>query len=230
MGIRNLIGSAMHPGTSLQHNGQKIVPVDALHALALAPPVGSVLVHARQGEDNIEQLRTVVRFVAMEIFAARHWTIFGRRMKPEQRMGLFVEQVWREYMGEPCRTCMGHGYVGRKLDLVRHRLDRCKACRARGYVFNPSGLRIPCAVCRGKTLVEVIEQLKAKRLRQCPVCWGAGAAPASLRARARALHYDHKHIARVWLERFRVVLMTLRDYERDALIVCREQLYGPEST
>lgn len=228
MSLRTLIGAALHPGTSLKHNGEKVVPVDALHALAVAPLEGSILLHARLGEDNLKQLKIVVKFVAMEIFAQREWTVFGRRMSPDQRMDLFVEQVWREYMGEPCRNCKGHGYIGRKLDLVRHKLKGCGGCHGSGWVLNPSGLKAVCTTCRGKTLVTVTEELKAGRLRTCPACWGSGSVPATIRARARALHYDHQQIRRVWLERFRAVLMTLREHERNALIICREQLYGAE--
>lgn len=239
MGVHSLIKAALHPGTTLQHHGEKIVPVDALHALALAPAKGSVLIHARIGQENLAQLEIVVQQVALQIFAERNWTIHGRRMNPTERMRRFCEQVWREYMGEPCRRCKGHGWVGRKLDLVRHRLGTCESCQGRGFVIVQTKsssvetrstllVRKPCSTCRGKRLVEVVEELKAKRLRQCPACWGSGSVPATMRARARALRYDHKHVGAVWMERFRAVLMALRNYERDALIICREQLYGPE--
>lgn len=232
MGLRQLISAALHPGTTLEHRADRIMPVDALHALALAPERGSVLIHARLGQDNIPMLQAVVKQVAMEIFAARGWRIVQRKYTAQQRLDMFCEQVWREYMGEPCRRCKGHGWIGRKLDLIRHRLDKCRNCGGSGYRLRPSQsspdycFRVPCSTCRGKRLVEVIEELKARRLRQCPECWGSGSIAASVRARAHALRVGHSTLHQVWQERFRVVLMTLRDLERDALIVCREQLYG----
>lgn len=238
MGVHSLIKAALHPGTTLKHHGERIVPVDALHALALAPVKGSVLIHARLGEDNLAALRTVVLQITMEVFAQREWKIPERRKFTRmQTLRFFVEQAWREYMGERCRRCKGHGYVGRKYDTIRHRLGTCATCQGRGFVMwqtksssvgTRSSLQVrkPCATCKGKRLVEISEEMKARRLKSCPECWGSGSVPASLRARARAMHENHMHIKRVWLERFRVVLMTLRDYERDALIVVREMLYS----
>lgn len=237
MSIRQLISAAFHPGTSLKHHGERTMPVDALHALALAPERGAVLIHARQGQDNMPMLRAVVKQITAEIFAQRGWQIPHRRYTAEQRLDFFVEQVWREYMGEPCHRCKGHGYVGRKLDLVRHRLDSCRTCSSSGFVTVPTSalsietktpllVRHVCPACRGKRLVEVVEALTAKRLRQCPECFGSGSVAASWRVRARAMRCSHTQVRREWLERFRAVLMTLREMERDAMIVCREQIYS----
>jgi len=230
MGAISLIRSALHPGTSLKHEPHKLTPVDALHALAVLPKQSSVLIHARFAQDNLPALRAVVRQITMEVFAQRGWQI-PQRMKfsREQTLGFFVKQVWREYLGEPCRRCKGYGYVGRKFDTVRHRLGTCQNCAGRGFVLVPRGdykLRKPCAACRGKRLVEISEEVKARRLKSCPVCWGSGATPASLRARAKALHDNHMQIKRVWQERFRAVLAELRAKEREALIMCREYLFG----
>jgi hypothetical protein len=232
MGVVSLIRSALHPGSTLKHEAHKLMPVDALHALAVLPKQSSVVIHARLGQDNLPALRAVVLQLTMEIFAQREWEIPERRkFKREQTLRFFVEQVWREYMGEPCRRCKGHGYVGRKYDTIRHRLGTCETCHGQGFVMmamrgSQGKIRKPCATCRGKRLVEISEEVKARRLKPCPVCWGSGAIPASLRARAKALHDNHMQIKRVWQERFRVVLAELRAKELDGLIICREYLFG----
>lgn len=217
------------------------MPVDALHALARGPATGSTLIHARQGQDNLPQLKAVVFQVAMEVFAQREWEVHDRnKFSRQQTFAMFVEQTWREYMGEPCARCKGHGVIGRKLDQVRHSLDDCQMCGTRGYIIvpttsysvrshKPEQMRKPCPKCRGKMLVEIKQELKASKLRACPACWGSGAVPASVRARAQALRYGHSQVHRVWTERFRTVLATLRTFEMDAMIVAREYLYGEES-
>jgi len=238
MGVVSLIRSALHPGTTLKHEAYKLMPVDALHALAVMPKESSVVIHARLGQDNLPALRAVVLHLTIEVFAQREWKVPQRRkFTGMQTLRFFVEQVWREYMGEPCRRCKGHGYVGRKYDTIRHRLGTCETCHGQGYTLVPTGsysvetrkplkIRKPCASCRGKRLVEISEEVKARRLKPCPVCWGSGAIPASLRARAKALHENHMQIKRVWQERFRVVLAELRAKELDGLIICREYLFG----
>jgi hypothetical protein len=238
MGVAKLISAALQPGASLKHVAHKIVPVDALHALALAPEQSSVLIKARLGDDNLSALRAVVMQLTMEVFAQRRWSVPERRkFTRAQTLYFFVEQVWREYLGEPCRWCKGHGYVGRKYDTIRHRLGTCETCHGRGFVLVPTNsysvetrkpltIRRPCATCRGKTLVEISEEVKARRLKVCLACWGSGTIPGSLRARAKALHDNHMQIKRVWQERFRVVLAVLREKERDGLIICREYLFG----
>lgn len=241
MGVTSLIRRALHPGTSLKQNLERITPVDALTALARTPATGSTLVHARQGWDNLWQLRMTVNAVTVEVFQARDWDI---RVRPKYTMGdtltMFIEQIWREYMGEPCVRCKGHGVIGRKLDMVRHHLAECATCHATGLVLvattaysvqskRPMMMKRPCPSCHGKKLIEIKQELKAGRLRSCPECWGSGAVPASVRARARAIHYGNSQVHRVWQERFRVVLATLRTYEMDALILCREYLFGPEN-
>jgi RecJ-like exonuclease len=278
MGATNLIKAALHPGTSLKHHGERVSPVDALQALARAPQMGSVLLHARLGQDNLVMLRAVVNEVAMNVFEKRNWTVGrrryvtvscdtchakgvvrtpagveqpcprckGKRSIERDRMDLFVDQIWREYMGEPCHRCRGYGYVGRKFDTLRHKLDKCRNCGGGGYRLRPVRepregdeyhftarapvyLRVPCDTCHGKGLSVIVEELKARRLSHCPECFGSGSVAASLRARAKAIRFDAMHVSRVWLERFRVVLMTLRDLERAALVVIRDQLYGPDS-
>jgi len=232
MGVASLIRSALHPGTTLKHEHHKIMPVDALHALARAPRASSVLIHARFGQENLEQLRAVVLQIAMEVFAHRDWQIPQRRQFSRERtLGFFVEQVWHEYLGEPCRRCKGYGYIGRKFDTVRHSLGSCQNCRGMGFVMMQSPrpaikLRSPCPTCRGKGLVEISEEVKARRLRPCAECWGSGAMPASVRARAKALRLSRMEAWRVWQERFRVVLAELRAKEHDGLIICREFLFG----
>ena len=238
MGAHSLIRSVLHPGTTLKHEHHKLMPVDALHALAIIPKQSSVVLHARLGQDNLPALRAVVLQISMEVFVQRDWEITERRkFSRAQTLGFFVEQVWREYMGEPCRWCKGHGYVGRKYDTVRHRLGICETCQGRGYVIWQTksqsiatraslNMRKPCGTCRGKRLVEISEEIKARRLKPCSACWGSGAIPASVRARARALHYGRSQVHAVWQERFRVVLAVLRGKELDGLILCREYLFG----
>jgi hypothetical protein len=234
MGVLKLVGAAHRTGTSLKHEARRIVPVDALHALGRSPYAGVVLIHAQLGQDNLRELHAMVKATTLELFRQREWTIYARgKHSIDATIDLFVEQTWREYMGAPCKRCRGLGYVGRKLDMVRHRLGYCPHCEHAGFVLREVAgseggeyLRVPCPVCRGKQLVTIKEELKAGRLHACPLCAGVGRAPASVRTRARALHYGKSQIHDVWQERFRVVLSTLRALERDAMIVCREQLYG----
>jgi len=238
MGAISLIRSALQTGATLKHEHHKLMPVDALHALAIVPKASSVVIHARLGQDNLPALRAVVLQLTMEVFAHREWSVPVRqKFTVAQTLGFFVEQVWREFMGEPCRRCKGHGYVGRKYDTIRHRLGTCETCQGRGFVLwqtksmsiatrSTLAMRKPCGTCRGKRLVEISEEAKAHRLKACPACYGSGAIPASLRARAKALRTHHMDIKRVWLERFRVVLAVLREKELDGLIICREYLFG----
>jgi hypothetical protein len=232
MGVVSLIRSALHPGTSLKHEGHKLMPVDALHALAVLPKESSVVIHARLGEDNLPALRGVVLHLTIEVFAQREWKIPQRRkFTGMQTLRFFVEQVSREYLGEPCRRCNGHGYLGRKYDTIRHRLGTCETCHGQGFVMmamrgSQGKIRKPCATCRGKRLVEISDEVKARRLKSCPVCWGSGSIRASVRARARALHYGHSQVHAVWQQRFRVVLAELRAKELDGLMICREYLFG----
>mgnify|MGYP001594990569 CR=1 FL=1 len=238
MGVTSLVRRALHPGTSLKHDAERLTPVDALHALARTSVTGSTLIHARQGQDNMPQLKAVVFQIAMEIFAHRNWQVQDRgRFSRHATFDAFVEQVWREYMGEPCKRCKGHGVVGRKFDQVRHRLADCEACGSRGYVMvltkswsvkerKPLIMRKPCPMCRGKMLIEIKQELKAGRLHSCPACAGGGAAPASVRVRAKALHYGHSQVHTVWTERFRAVLAALRSHEFWAMMECQEYLYG----
>jgi len=238
MGAVSLIRSALQTGVTLKHEARKLMPVDALHALAVVPKQSSVLIHARFGQDNLPALRAVVLQITMEIFAQRDWKLPERRkFTRAQTLGFFVEQVWREYLGEPCRSCTGHGYVGRKYDTIRHRLGSCETCQGRGFVMwqtksmsvktrTTLAIRKPCGTCRGKRLVEISEEVKARRLKACPACRGSGAIRASVRARARALHYGHSQVHAVWQQRFRTVLAVLREKELDGLIICREYLFG----
>jgi hypothetical protein len=241
MGLGKIIGSALQPGVSLKHEARRLMPVDILRALAIAPERGATLIKARGGADNLRELVAVVKLTSIEVFADRGWTIPAHRaISADRRMDRFVEQIWREYFGAPCNRCKGHGFVGTKYEILRHSLDHCRRCNGEGFIFLPftwtesnsimwtgqRGLRQACPKCRGKRLVEVSEAVKAGKLRVCMACWGAGSVPASIRRRARALRYDHMHVYRVWQERFRIVLATLRAHEREGLIACREVLFG----
>jgi hypothetical protein len=227
MGVAKLIGAALRPGASLKHESHRLMPVDILQALAMTPATAATLIRARRGADNLPQLLAVVKQVAVTVFADRGWQIPEHRaISAATRMDMFVEQCWREYMGEPCKRCRGHGFVGHKYEVLRHRLDDCGWCHGKGFIIDiKKKLRNICPTCRGKRLVEVAEAIKAAKLRVCMACWGAGSVPASTRRRARALRYDPMHIYRVWQERFRTVLATLRAHERDGLIACRRALF-----
>jgi hypothetical protein len=239
--IGKLVGSAMRPGVSLKHESHRLMPVDILQALAMTPATAATLIQARRGADNLPQLRSAVKRVAMTVFADRGWQIPEHRaIGAATRMDMFVEQCWREYMGAPCGRCKGHGFVGPKYEALRHRLAECKSCEGAGFTIipfqwteatsyqwvGPRGMRQVCPTCRGRCLVEISEAVRAGKLSVCMACWGSGSVPASTRRRARALRYDHMHVYRVWQERFRIVLATLRAHERDGLIVCREALFG----
>jgi len=242
MGVAKLIGAALRPGVSLKHESHRIVAVDVLRALAFTTPIASALIHARRGKDNLLELHAAVKQVAAAVFADRGWEIPEHRaISSDKRLDLFVEQCWREYMGEPCKRCRGHGFVGHKYEALRHRLDECAKCQGRGFEIIPftsgrwvgwptaethqfHGVRQICSSCRGKRLVEVSEAVKAGKLSGCIACWGSGSVPASTRRRARALGCDHMHVYRFWQERFRIVLAALRASERQGLVAVQEAL------
>lgn len=245
MGVAKIIGAALRPGVSLKHESHRTVAVDVLRALAQTTPIASALIHARQGSDDMLELHSAVKEVALAVFHERGWEIPERRaISSEKRLAMFVEQCWREYMGAPCKRCRGHGFVGLKYEHLKHRLDECAKCQGRGFVFIPfnstywmgwpteatqrqAGMRQTCSSCRGKRLIEVSEEVKTGKLKVCMACWGSGSMPARVSVRARALRYDHMHVYRIWQERFRVVLMQLRAHEREGLVIARDALFGP---
>lgn len=242
MGMGKIIGTAYRTGASLKHESHKLMPVDIIRALARTLPAAEILIQARRGSDNLPQLRAVVKQIATEIFLERGWQIPEHRaITSSTRFDMFIEQCWREYMGAPCNRCKGHGFVGHKYEVLRHRLSDCAGCFGRGFRYTAlewtettsydwtgqRSMRVVCVGCRGKGLVEISEAVKAGKLRVCMACWGSGSVPASTRRRARALRYDHMHIYHVWQERFRIVLATLRSHERDGLVACRDALFGP---
>lgn len=240
MGVAKLIGAALRPGVSLKHESHRTVAVDVLRALAFTTPIASALIHARRGKDNLPELRAAVKAVALAVFADRGWEIQEHRaISSDKRMDRFVEQCWREYMGAPCKRCKGHGFVGHNYEANRHRLGQCPKCEGKGFEFIPfirwsgwptaqthhlHGVRSPCSSCNGKRLVEVSEAVKDGKLRVCMACWGSGSVPARVSHRARALRYDYMVVYRVWQERFRAVLLTLRMHEREGLVAVREGL------
>ena len=243
MSIRKLIGGALRPGASLKHEHHRLMAVDVLRALAFTTPVASALIHARSGKDNLPELAAAVKEIAVSVFSDRGWEIPEHRViSPDKRLDLFVEQCWREYMGEPCKRCRGHGFVGHNYKAnLRHRLYQCQKCEGRGFEFIPftrwsgfptaethhlHGVRRICSSCNGKRLVEVSEAVKVGKLKVCMACWGSGSVAASVRRRARALRYDKMHIYAVWQERFRIVLAGMRAAEREGLIVVRVGLFG----
>ena len=232
--VLSLMGRALHPGTSLAHKTDELGPVDALTALGqIKERHGALVLHAKYAGESLNDMRAVVLQMAQAVFATRGWVVHDRKhLTADQTMRLFANQVWREFFGQPCEVCRGHGVLGQKLDSVRHRLDVCGTCSGNGYVLVPLKkhpgffLRGPCETCRGKQYVQITEALKAGKLRSCTACSGTGNVRASSRARGRALQYDHKHIQRVWVERFKVVLLELLRVELAALYECVEHLYG----
>jgi len=225
MGVGKLIGGALRPGASLKHESHRIVAVDVLRAIACTTPIASALIYASCGRDNLPELAAAVKDIVIAVFADRGWEIAAHRAIPAAaRLDRFVAQVCWEYLGAPCKRCMGHGFVGLKYEALRHRLDECPKCGGAGFVRTAKGLRQICSSCRGKRLVEVSEAVKAGKLSMCIACWGSGSVPASTRRRARTLGCDHMHVYRFWQERFRIVLAALRDHERQGLVAVQEAL------
>lgn len=241
---RYLIGRALHPGVSLAHNPNEIMPVEALIAMGRIKkePHGALVLHAKHAGESLEQVRAVVLMLALEIFAQQEWVVHPRKKYTrDDTMRMFANQVWREFFGEPCETCKGHGVLGQKLDSVRHRMAPCEVCANKGYIMRPftgdkvkafkgmGSLRVPCETCRGNRYVQITEALKAGKLRSCSACSGTGTVKSSLRARGRALQYDHQHVRRVWIDRFTAVLVELRRIELASLYECVDYLYGPNT-
>jgi len=231
---RGLIGRALRPGASLAHNVNYLVPVDALTALGRLKdePHGALVLRAKYAGDSVAAMRAVVLEIAQVLFARYGWVVHARDHYTEaETMDMFASQVCREFFGEPCDVCRGHGVLGQKLDSVRHSMDVCDPCRGRGYLSRPITkhpgfyLRVPCGTCRGNRYTQITETLKAGKLRSCVSCSGSGTIKASLRARGRALKYDHQHIRRVWVDRFDVTLSELRRIELVALLECTDYLY-----
>ncbi len=229
--------SGLRAGASLAHGRlDNVMPVDALYALGRLPQSGgSVVLHAKLVGEGLDRLAELILQLTMTIFAANEWEVRPRRSHaPADTLRMFAHQVMREFLGEPCPKCKGHGVLGNKLDSVRHHLDSCAACMGKGFTMRKHfservkqevNLRAPCSVCRGRRYVQITEAVKAERLKACLSCDGTGVVQDSYRQRARALHYDHMHIHRVWGVRFRAVLRELRTIERGALYECANFLF-----
>lgn len=213
-----LIQRALGVGADLSHYPHPC-PVDALHALGRARhPLASILLHAKFGELDVPKMVEAVKAETLEVFEAHDWHINKRQnYTSEQVLTMFAKQVTLEYFGEPCRKCRGRGVLGRWQD-VKHDMAQCPACL--GAKQLKTGARKafrPCSSCAGKGIVQVTNEVKASKLKQCDACFGAGCEADSTRSRGRGLRIDHAMIVRVWGERLNAVLASLREIERKAL-------------
>lgn len=223
-----LAGRAMKTGTSLTHSGETITPVDALFALGkVSDPTGALLVHAKLGGESLDALCGVILEIATMIFEYRQWPVFDRKDVPRSvTMERFAKQVLREFMGEPCAQCRGHGVLGHQADTRRERRTHCAPCKGAGFIRDT--VRRICPTCRGKRYLVLTEELQAGKLKACTACAGSGVVLDSSRARANALGFDHAYILRVWAVRFNAVLAELRRIERRAVCECAAFLFGSD--
>lgn len=233
MGVRGLIGRALHPGVSLAHDPDHITPADAVVALGIVAsrfsPIGATVLHAKLGNLDLPAFKIVVQEATGLVFGQHGWTINGTKRRTSSEVAqAFVDQVYTEFLSSPCARCGGHGWRGRKLDTVRHSLDTCPECSGAGTVARQtkSGrvVKQACRTCIGKRLVVISEAIKAGKLRVCASCDGTGRVRPSAGVRADALRCARSNIYRVWNERFTAVLRELRKIEKVALWTAEDYL------
>lgn len=82
----------------------------------------------------------------------------------------------------------------------------------------------PCQTCAGTRFVH-----RSAKVKVCPSCEGSGRVRSTVRARAKALGFGKTIVAKVWRERFAVVLSELRRIERAALFETANYLFGDEN-
>lgn len=222
-----LIQRALGVGADLSHYPHPC-PVDALHALGRARhPLASALLHAKMGELDMPKMMDAVATITQEVFTENDWHINERHnYTAQQVLNMFCRQVVLEYFGEPCRKCRGRGVLGRRQDM-KHSMGQCPTCLGAKLVSGGARkAKRPCDTCMGKGVVQVQEEIKASKLKQCDACNGAGAEPDSTRSRGRGLRIDHMMIIRVWGERINMVLARVREIEREAMRGATQFLRG----
>lgn len=122
-------------GESLAHR-REWCPVDGLHALGRARGHGAVLLKFRLQRDDapsVAQLTRTVRAIADAEFRRKGWIVrekHGSRTR-ESLMAAFADQVAAEWLGEPCRSCKGRGYLGGR-DDHKTAVRTCIACEGTG--------------------------------------------------------------------------------------------------
>lgn len=139
MGVRGLIGRALHPGVSLASDADRITPADAVAALGIVAlrrgQKHATVLSAKLGGESRAALQVVVHEATALVFGQRGWEIKGtKKFDPGQIATAFIQQVVTEFVSSPCARCGGHGYRGHSVDSIRHAMDVCSSCGGVGRV------------------------------------------------------------------------------------------------
>lgn len=135
----NLTLRALQPGTSLEHDNQHIVPVDALTALGWCKdPLGRALIKMRLGHVDasvIAEKGPLMQWLAWEC-GRKRWAF-----RDVDQMRNFGMQCASELLGEKCPTCKGRD----------HRITR-------------NGVVVSCDVCGGTGRMRDMQTVRARAI------------------------------------------------------------------